>query len=259
MNNIKLFAVATLMSVAASANAQFTNTGAKPSKTSSSVSTDGWSTIWVEWNPVSIKHDEKGADNESATGFSVGYSQAFSVTQNMPLFIEAGLGIQYTFNSQDMGELLDYDFDTDVMDPQLKTNLFSVKIPVNLIYAFQVPNSSVRIMPFIGANLRFNISGKNKLDMNLTDDTVEYLEDVYGKKWKKEDIVHTETDLDVFDKKDMDGEKNTWNRFQLGWNIGVKARFGENFLVGLAYGSDFSELARKAKMATTSITLGYTF
>ena len=265
MKCIKFFAVAALMIIATSASAQFTNTSTKSSSSSSSVSTDGWSTFWVEWNPLSIKHNEKNADDESATAFSIGYSQAFSVSANLPLFVEAGLGVQYSFNSKDISEELDYDFGDD-MDPQLKTNLFSAKIPINLIYAFQIPNSSVSIMPYVGANLRYNISGKNKLEMNLSDDWIDYLEDSYGKKWEKEELVHRDTGLplagydhNVFDKKDMGSSSATWNRFQLGWNIGVKARFGENFLVGLSYGKDFSELAKKTKIATTSITLGYTF
>lgn len=247
MKRIKFFAVAAMLAISSGAYAQFTNTSSSSSSTS--VNTDGWSTIWVEYNPVKIKFDAKGVDDESATGLSFGYSQAFSITQGTPLFLELGLGVQYTFNTNDDDiYIYEYDDDGDIVDyekvddGELKTTLFSAKIPVNLIYAFQIPNSSVRIMPFVGANLRYNLSGKRKYSFDGDED------------WDDDDL-----EFDVFDKKDMGSSKATWNRFQLGWNIGVKARFGENFLVGLSYGNDFSELAKKTKIQTTSITLGYTF
>ena len=246
MKKIKLFAVATMLVFCSGAYAQFTNTSSSTSSTS--VNSDGWSTIWVEYNSVGIKYDTKGTDDESATGLSFGYSQAFPITQSTPLFLELGLGVQYSFNTNDNLYLYSYDEDGDIKDykkldnAELKTTLFSAKIPVNLIYAYQIPNSSVKIMPFIGANLRYNLSGKQKYSFD-----------------GDEDVDEEKLEKDVFDKKDMGSSKATWNRFQLGWNIGVKARFGENFLVGLSYGNDFSELAKKTKMQTTSITFGYTF
>lgn len=248
MKKIKFFAVATLMAICSSASAQFTSSLSSRSS-STSVDTDGWSSIWVEYNPVSIKYDSKGVDDESATGLSLGYSQTFPITKGTPLFLELGLGLQYTFNTNDDDiYIFEYDDDGNIMDyekvddGELKTTLFSAKVPVNLLYAFQIPNSSVRIMPFVGANLRYNLSGKRKYSFEGDED------------WDDDDL-----EMDVFDKKDMGSSKATWKRFQLGWNIGVKARLGENFLVGLSYGNDFSELAKKTKMQTTSISIGYTF
>lgn len=247
MKRIKFFAVAACLAISSGAYAQFTNTSSNTS--SASVTTDGWSSIWVEYNPVKIKIDSKEADDESATGLSFGYSQAFPITQSMPLLLELGLGLQYTFNTNDDDVIIYYyDDDGDIVDyekpddAELKTTLFSAKIPVNLIYAFQIPNSSVKLLPFVGANLRYNISGKRKYSFEGDEE------------WDDDEL-----EMDVFDKKDMGSSKATWKRFQLGWNIGVKAQFGKNFLVGLSYGNDFSELAKKTKMQTTSITLGYTF
>lgn len=229
MKQIKLFATAVMMAVSMSASAQFTNGG---SSSSSSTNNEGWSTIWVEWNPSTLKFDAKNADNESFTGLSLGYSQAFSIIQSQPLFLEAGLGVQYSFKTMD-GEDFGFDEDDEV---EVKFNMFSVKVPVNLLYKFDIPNSSVSLMPHIGANLRYNLSGKMKAEGE--DDSEE---------------------VDLFDKDDMGSSKATWKRFQIGWQAGVKARFGQNFLVGVSYGSDFSEIAKKTKVGTTSITLGYTF
>lgn len=258
MKKIKFFAVAAFLAVATSASAQFSNSGTKSSSTSG-ISTDGWSSVWVEWNPSTMKIDRDNVDNESFTGFSLGYSQAFGITAGTPLFLEVGLGIQYSFKTRDMAEELDLDDDDlEYVDPKAKFNLLSAKIPVNLMYAFQIPNSSVTLMPFAGVNLRYNISGKQKMEWNFDDEIIDYMEDEYGRDWR-EDLGFEEEDINLFDKKDMGGEKNTWKRFQLGWHIGAKARISDKYLIGLSYGTDFSELSKKTKIATTSITLGYIF
>lgn len=261
MKTIKFLAVATLLAVSASASAQFTNTGAKSSSSSSSTATDGWSTMWVEYNPSTMKFDYDDADDESFTGLSVGYSKAVRLAQSSPVFLEVGVGLQYSFKDKEMAEELELEDYSEYMDPKVKMTMFSAKIPVNLMYAFSVPNSSVTIMPFVGANLRFNISGKQKLEWNFSDDFKEYLLDEYGslKDCEIYGIPANGYDYDVFDKKDMGSSDATWKRFQMGWNIGVKARFGEQFLVGLSYGNDFSELAKKTKISTVTIALGYTF
>lgn len=257
MKNFKFLAVAALLAVATSASAQFTNSTSRSS--SSSVNTDGWSTIWVEWNPSTFKYDVKGADNESFTGLSLGYSQAFSVTKSIPLFAEVGLGVQYSFKTHDLGE--EYDLDEDdyeYMDPKQKFSLISAKVPVNLIYAFQIPNSSISILPFVGVNLRYNISGKMKTQWNLSDDMIDYLEDYYGKDWEEYSGLE-DTDANLFDKKDMGSSDATWKRFQIGYQVGLKARINNSLLLGISYGSDFSEIYKKAKISTTSVTIGYTF
>lgn len=245
--------------------AQFANSTAKSSSSSSSstVSTDGWSSFWVEWNPTTIEFDQKNVDDESATGLSLGFSKTFGISPSLPLFVEVGIGAQYTFNTKEMGEELGFDDDDyDACDPKLKTTLISAKVPVNLMYAFQIPNSSITLLPFVGANLRYNISGKRKLEWNFTDEAIEYLEDRYGRNWEDktmEGIPLKGYDFDVFDKKDMGSDDNTWKRFQIGWNIGLKARINDQFLLGVSYGKDFSELAKKTKMSTTTISVGYTF
>lgn len=231
MKNLKSLAVAVLLAVSASASAQFTNSST--SVGSASANTDGWSTFWIQWSPNSFKIDEKNADDQSFTGLSIGYSQAFNIVQSMPLFIEAGLGVQYSFYSEDLGDY--YSTDEDIKQ---KFSMFSAKIPVNLIYKFDLPNSSVSLMPFVGANLRYNLSAKMKweLDSYYTDESA---------------------DVDLFDDKDMG--KETWKRMQLGWEIGLKARLGNSFLVGLSYGGDMSEIAKKTKVGGANITVGFTF
>ena len=212
MKCFKSIVVTVLLTVSASAFAQFTNSGSGSSMSASNQ--EGWSTFYVEWNPSSFQ--QKHYDDESFTGFSVGYNRATCVSGTVPLFVETGLGVQYSYWSG-VGDI----------------KLLSAKVPVELLYAWQLPNTSVTLIPHAGLNLRFNILG-----------TLSFEGD----------------DLNLFDKDDMDyNGSDVWKRFQVGWQIGVKARFNKGFMIGASYGTDFSEIVKNVKVATTSITLGYTF
>ena len=228
MKRIKFFAVAACLAISSGAYAQFTNSSSHSS--SANVNTDEWSTIWVEYNPMNLKYDAKGADDQSLTGFSAGYSRTFSLSQSTPLFLEAGAGLQYANYS----ESFDYeDYYGDDESIEEKFTMWSVKAPVNLLYNFAIPNSSISLAPFAGITLRYNVSGTLKYEVD--DESEKY---------------------NIFDKGDIE---EAWKRFQIGWQIGVKARFGQNFMAGLSYGSDLSEIAKKMRLQTTSLTIGYTF
>ena len=237
MKQIKIFLTTAMLAVGATASAQFTNAASKGSK--GVVNTDGWGTFYLQWNPSTLQVDVKDADDLSFTGFSIGYNKAFSVSKSSPLFLEAGVALQYSFNSEDEDE--DYYCNPTTT---YKTNFFSAKIPVSLMYKFDLPNSNVSLVPFVGVDFRFNISGKQKIE--------------YDCDYPDHNYHHSDDEFDLFDKKDM-GKNDVWKRFQAGWHIGINAHLGENWLIGVSYGSDFSEIAKKTKVSTTSVTLGYRF
>jgi hypothetical protein len=66
-------------------------------------------------------------------------------------------------------------------------------------------------------------------------------------------------ELDLFDKNDMGSDAATWNRFQVGWHVGLKACINNQFLIGASYGTDFSEIAQKVKIHTATLVVGYCF
>lgn len=174
----------------------------------------GWSTFGFEYNPssFSFKHD-----SESFTSLALTYTNANPLTQSIPLFLEWGIGGQYSFYSED-----DY-----------KINYVSLKVPINLIYDYEIPGTKINIDPFVGLKLRGNIWGEAKDD---------------------DDYYYYDESINLFD-----SDEGDWKRFQIGWNIGVKARFNNSFFVGLSYGSDFSEMAEDMKINETSISLGFVF
>lgn len=249
MSKMKLLVATVLMAACTSASAQFANS--KGSGIASTTDTNGWNTVWVQYNPGSWNYDVKGVDDITFNSFSLGYSRAFSVTNRLPLFVEAGAGLQYYWSSED----------TDIEDGTVtaKTHMLSVKVPVDLLYRFQLSNSSIAIMPYAGLNLRYNMSGKAKYEYSESDDDDFFNAPSLASSGFDADDDEDESDeSDLFDKKDM-GSDGVWKHFQIGWHVGVKAQFGKNFMAGVGYGSDFSELAKKMKSGEWTIQLGYTF
>ena len=199
------------------------------SRVSAQTQSNRWNTLFVEYNSISYLVDIANTDDESLTGISAGYSQFVPISPESPMCVEIGGAVQYAFKQ----DFYDKD-DTDI-------NLFSVRVPLNLAYAFELPNSSILFIPFAGVSGRFNFAGNVKYTGGTKDQ-----------------------DWNLFDKKDMKELRLTtdlkpFNRFQFGWQLGAKVKLGESFLIGLAYGSDMSELAKKVTLSTLTFSAAYMF
>lgn len=192
----------------------------------------GWSTVWAEFNPVTFNVDVKGEDNQNATGISLGYSMAFPLMSDGGLFLEPGLGIQYTFYNEDEK--------ADGIKSEDKFNMWSLKVPVNLLYKFQLGNNGFSLSPFAGLTLRYNMSAQVKNETTAGGMTVK-------------------TEANLFKNSDMGGSDYTWNRFQIGWQAGLKAIIGDVFMIGASYGTDFTEISKKTKLQTATVMIGVCF
>ena len=170
----------------------------------------GWSTFGLEYLPSNFKYD---GHSESFSGFAVNYTQAISITQSAPLFIVWGVGAQWSTWSEDDD----------------KINFVSMKVPINLVYDFQIPGTNINLDPYVGINLRGNVWGELKND---------YYDDTYNL---------------------FDSDEGDWNRFQIGGHLGVKARFNNSFFVGIGYGFDFNEIDEDTKINELSLSLGLAF
>ncbi len=230
----KIYLVLAIMAcIVLNASAQFSSNGNGSSATASDNS--GWNTVYVEWNPSSFVYTGKDDDDDfdgGFNGFSLGYSRAISLSSSVPLFLEPGLAGQFSFKKVEEGGSY-YSFTE-------KISVISLKVPVNLIYKFDIPNSTVSLLPFAGLSFRGNLWGELKEEEEYDGDS-------------------DSESFNLFDKDDMDGKEKTWKRFQIGWQIGLKARFAERFIVSGSYGTDFSEIAKKFKVHTGTVSIGYTF
>ncbi|SFW10926.1 Outer membrane protein beta-barrel domain-containing protein [Prevotellaceae bacterium HUN156] len=244
----KLFVVASMLIMGMSSFAQS--------------SIDGWNTIYLQWNPSTYVPDK--GDSESFNGLSVGYNRAISISQSLPLYLEVGLGVQYSFFTKDITEEVAEGLGVTtaalatLFRPEEKVKMFSAKVPVSLAYAFHVPDTKLTLIPYLGLDLRCNIIGRASAKYNLTSAGLEQLLQAgFTKQEINENLA--DKDLDLFDKNDMGSDAATWNRLQVGWHVGLNARINEQFLIGASYGTDFSEITQKVNIHTASLTVGYCF
>lgn len=210
MKKIFMLAVTALMMV--QANAQIVSSRSSMvtrQVTDEPKSYNGWKTFGIEYLPSNWSGD---GDSESFTGLAINYTQAISITQSTPLFLEWGLGAQYSSKSVDE-ETIHY---------------ASLKIPINLIYDFQIPNTNICLDPYVGIKLRGNVWG-------------EFKSDYYDESWN------------------LFGDELDWKRFQIGGQLGVKASFNNKFFIGIGYGFDFNEIAEETKVNELSISAGIVF
>lgn len=201
----------------------------------------GWSTFGGEYLLGSFESEY------NYSGLAVNYTHAFNIIKRIPLFIECGIGAQYSFKTEKKEMVMDMHLPWVYQDlsgwvwterlvhdgDKLKVHFASIKVPVNLIYDIDIPRVNIHIDPYVGLKLRGNIWGKVNWDTKYEDDRYE-------------------NSTNIFD---------GGNRFQFGWNAGVKARFYDAFFAGFGYGSDFTEFPGHSgiKFSEASISLGVVF
>ncbi|MDE6527544.1 MAG: hypothetical protein K2L78_00670, partial [Muribaculaceae bacterium] len=189
----------------------------------------------------------------------------FSVSSSLPMFVETGLNLNFGFGSKNIGKKIDVeDF---WMQPQIKFQNINLQVPVNFVYRFNVMDD-FSISPYVGLNFKLNLVSKmkTKFDHNIPSEFLgefdeEDLEMLDGK-W-----------INLFNsnEENMDGKDYTWNRFQMGWHIGVGFQY-KPFYLGVQYGTDFIPAYKhtfeyegepsetyKVNTGNLKITLGYCF
>lgn len=250
MKTIKFAAVAILMVMATSVFAQ-----------------SGHNSFYVQYNSFGVGEfadvlDDMDAENEKLNGIGVGFNKAFSVTSSIPLFIEVGAGLNYAWAKiYDEEEKDDCYICEDEYAVTYKTSSqhLMVNVPVNLMYKFQIPNSSITLEPYVGLNLKGHILGrmKSKYTYEACCDEVEDAFEEILEDMDEDDLVSN-----YFDKDDMGGKKYVATRLNIGWQIGANADFGKAF-VGISYGSDFNKFLKSGKdewkYSALNVSLGLRF
>lgn len=210
-----------------------------------------------DYNRVALSYDYTGlgfnkemdffgtekAETVGQNGFGLNYAHGFGVATNM--FVEVGANVDFLFGSRtDKG---------NYGEEKFKTQNINLQVPVNYVYRFNIADG-VSIDPYVGINFKLHFTEKYKVDYTDFEDP----EDSEPGKW-----------ANVFDDKDM-GKDNTWNRFQMGWQIGAGLNY-EKYYLGVQVGTDFIPAysrkvefggkSIKCKVNTTNVkvSLGYTF
>lgn len=187
---------------------------------------------------ISFDGDDWDTLKDKANGFSISYVHAFNIIQQMPLFIETGIGLNFArmkYTESELNGIHEISF-----DEKETTKMLGLTIPANLVYKVQL-NEKLALKPYTGFYLRINLISKSKN---------EYTESVNGES-EKEVLTWSN-----FDKKAVGND--VWNRAQFGWQIGTTLDV-DNYNVGIGYAIDFNEIAEKTKFGIFSIRLGYNF
>ena len=191
MKKIKFLAVAAMLAISTGAFAQSNS-------------------VYFQWSPSEFKMDHS---KFNFTGLSLGYNRTFGITESVPLSVEVGGALQYSFGKED----------------GTKMNMFSIKIPVNLTYDWDV-TERFTIAPFAGLMGRFNIWGQWKYGGESTN---------------------------------MFSDDGGCKRFQLGWQAGANFKLDKKYYVGCSYGTDFTNFWKGhhggAKVHAINVTAGMYF
>lgn len=105
---------------------------------------DQWGYFYLQYSPGKFSGD---GNSESIFAVSMGYNRNISVLTSIPLYVEFGLGYQWTHSKFDSG---------------IKMDLYSLKVPVGATYLYTIPNSPVDIIPRAGLDFRINMAGRLK-------------------------------------------------------------------------------------------------
>lgn len=181
----------------------------------------------TSYNRVGVSYDNttlsaKGEDSRGLNGFGVSYIHGFGLTESMPLYLEVGGKLNMGFWSK------------DYEGEKSKLNMMTLSVPVNVTYKYAV-NEDFAIAPYLGLNFKYNLTAKEKEGDGES--------------------------VSMFDKDKM-GDDGTWNRFQMGWHVGVGFQYKPYYL-GISWGTDFINVYKhedyKISSSNLAVTLGYTF
>ena len=245
MRKLRLFAVAAMAAISVSAMAQVTyGNDYSYQPTNSKIfgsDNEGFGLFYIQYNPSQLhsKVEHNGSsvtDNTSCNALSLGYSYYIPLG-DMPLFLAPGAAVQWFFKSEKESE----SYQGTTYTEETKFNMISAKIPINLMYSFQVADA-FRIEPYAGVYGRINIWGENKTE--------------YNGQSKSYNICDED-----------EAGHNAAKRFQLGWNAGINFRITDAFTIGAGYYMDllkFTDYSHDKYEASSNyqgfdITLGVNF
>jgi hypothetical protein len=180
---------------------------------STSAYAGGYSRIGVSYNNTSYNENKYGDsdDNFKTNGFGIDYIKGFNITPGIPLFLEAGINANFNFHSESES---DFGFKTEASFQNI-----NFQVPVNFGYRFHVmPQFS--IAPYVGINFKLNVISRLKAEASYDGESAE-------SEW-----------FSCYSADDMGDSESTWNRFQMGWHVGVGFQFTP-FYLGFQYGTDF--------------------
>ena len=247
MNKIRLTAVAVLLALCQASFAQYDDDGYYPGYDTSRPTTRyssyhstayvdtyeaGWCNFYVEYSPLKLVTTAHGADDRLFHTATIGFCYNY-VIDNTPVTIDIGFEASGSWFSE-----RERDGSKNSLD------FYSSKIPLNLGVRLPVAEG-LWIVPYGGINVKWNVYGEQR----VTD------ADGYKHTWK------------IFNGHDM--YDSDYNRWQLGYQTGVKFVLGNCISIGAAWKADITSFCtywesvtkkeEKERFRGFAFTLGYIF
>ena len=227
MKYAKVIATILLTTIAVGASAQRVVRYNGTTATTSSSSADGWSRIYLNYNPTWVILNEGDLDENYVNNFAFGYAKAIPLVGD--LYLEPGGEFQWYFKKHE-AELYDTHF-----------NMLSLRIPVNAVYDLDLGGITLR--PYAGFYGRFNMLAKEKY----------------------EGQGHTSRQ-NLFKLKDGNNNR-IYKHFQIGMQFGGTVVLANKYTAGFGYGFDFNPLTKvkaggkvyKQKYSQLSLSAGLLF
>ena len=242
---ILLTAMSMLLLPTTKLSAQFQNTRVAKEK---NMTMEDYNRLSVSFAAEVGKSDLALGQDETGKGVSFGYAHGKNIVNgDFPLYLEYGFDATWLhFNDTDESE--DYGYYGNYKEKhEVKLNLVSVSIPLNLTYIFSLADGKYEFAPFAGLNFKFHVIGRGKDEF-----TKEYSNSRY-------DDESGTNKYNIFDEDDMGG--TSAKRFQIGMNLGFNIYKGR-FSFGYRFQPDFTkiyddELPTKTKTNMVSIGIKY--
>lgn len=234
----KILLVCVLAMCALTSSAQFMNSSQGVRKSSGVQSNEAprvINSVKFTYSPMTMDGGNffEDKDEMELNGLSLAWTQSRAILQNLPLYVEYGLGLQYSFktDSQKIGD------EYDSYNYKFSLNALSIKVPVGIMYRLQIPQTGVAIMPYAGFDFGCYALGKYKVEVSYEGET-------------------DEEEVDMFNEEEVGA-----NRFICDWHIGAKLAFNK-FFVGVAYEGPIAKLYDEEieiKMSQVNISVGINF
>ena len=193
---------------------------------------EGWGSVYVEYSPMQLISSAKGVDNRTFHAGTFGVSFDIPLGES-PICLEAAIEATGAWFTKRYPDGIKYGMD-----------LYYSKIPINLAFRLNI-SEGFTIVPFGGAYIKWNI---------------------YGEEREKDKYGNTET-WRLFD--DDYTYDDDYNRFQFGYQAGVKLIIAKCVTIGASWKADLNNFCKyydnytrteeTEKFRGVAFTLGYSF
>lgn len=177
----------------------------------------GYNRVGVSFDNTLLSPNDDASDimnggTMSVNGFGVDWIHGFRLGSSA-FFLETGLNFNYMSKTKK--------FESNGYKESFSN--INLQVPVNLAHSFNLFSEDFSLTPLVGLNFKFNLASTIK----------ESLLDGYVWPGGSTDDIKQ----NLFSKDDM-GDDYTWNRFQMGWHLGVGLQY-KRIHLGLQWGKDF--------------------